>query len=249
MKIKNNKYSAFWNLFFPSRCCCCGELTEDRALICQTCLSKLSYIPIDCCTGCGQAHKDCECKHVNMLFSGITVPFYNDGVAKEGIYSLKFKGYKDNAQFFGVCIAERFLEHFKDVKLDLVTAVPMSRMKKLKRGFNHAEVLAKVVAEQLGVKYNGRIIKKRDKSSVAQHELSYRERIRHVKDIYRVNGDFQGKTILLVDDIRTTSATLNACTKQLLLAGAEKVYCTAALITNNAEKLKNIKVGKKEEMK
>lgn len=140
------RYSAFWNLFFPARCCCCGTLTEDRALICPECLADLPHIPQDCCKKCGQSRKKCECRRINFLFSGIVVPFYNSGPAKDGIYALKMKQQRDNAEFFGICMAERFMEHFKDVRLDLVTAVPMDRRKYLRNGFNHAAALAKVVA-------------------------------------------------------------------------------------------------------
>lgn len=81
------------------------------------------------------------------------------------------------------------------------------------------------------VPFNGRILKKVSAPKAAQHTLSFAERMRNVQDMYAAKGDLTGKTVLLVDDIRTTAATLNACTKQLLLAGADEVYCAAALLT------------------
>lgn len=236
MKRLNYSYPIFWHLFFPARCCCCGELTEDRALICHDCLTQLPHIPIDACRTCGQSRKKCECNRINMLFSGIAVPFYNDGVAKAGVYSLKLKHIKDNARFFGICMAERFSEKFNNITLDLVTAVPMEPKKYLRNGFNHAAALAKVVADNLHIEYNGRILRTVGKASAAQHTLSFAERMRNVKGRYAACGDLSGKTVLLVDDIRTTSATLNACTKQLLLAGAKEVYCATALLTKEKEK-------------
>lgn len=167
-----------------------------------------------------------------MLFSGIAVPFYNRGVAQTGIYTMKMHQLRDNAQFFGICIANRFSAQFKEVKLDLVTAVPMERYKQRRIGFNHAGALAEIVARQLGVPYNARLLQKNKKAPAAQHTLSYAERMRSVQGLYTACGDLQGKTILLVDDIRTTAATFNACTKQLLLAGAKAVYCAAALLTD-----------------
>lgn len=234
--MHSNRYSAFWNLFFPARCCCCGELTEARALICQTCLAELPHIPLDSCRQCGQSRKSCECSRINMLFSGIAVPFYNQGVAQTGVYALKMQQRLDNAQFFGICMAERFSAQFADVKPDFITAVPMERRKQRRVGFNHAEVLAKIMAKRLKIPYNGRLLKKKKGGIVGQHSLTYRERMRHVQDMFSAQGDLQGKTILLVDDIRTTGATLNACTKQLLLAGADAVYCATALLSNKYEK-------------
>lgn len=224
------RYSAFWHVFFPARCSCCGSLTEDRALICPECLAALPHIPLDSCKQCGQSRKKCECRRINMLFSGIAVPFYNESPAKDGIYALKIHRQRDNAYFFGLCMADRFLAQFPDVRIDLVTAVPMECKKRWRVGFNHAAVLAKTLARRLGVPYR-RCLKKAVKAPVAQHTLSYAERMRHVQGLYTARRRLQGQTVLLVDDIRTTAATLNACTKELLLAGAGAVYCATALLT------------------
>lgn len=230
-----NLYDPIINLLFPARCACCGRLTQDRELICHDCHAALPYIPITACRKCGQARSECECKRLNFLFSGMTAPFYNEGVARRGIYDIKYKGRRDNAEFFGICMAERFAELFTDVSVDVVAAVPTSSKKKSENGYDHAAVLAKAVAKRLGCRYDGRILK-RVGNAKPQHSLNYAERMASVKNLFRADKKLAaGKTVLLVDDIRTTAATLNACTKQLMLSGAENVYAATALITKRSK--------------
>ena len=62
-------------------------------------------------------------------------------------------------------------------------------------------------------------------------ELSEKQRLENVKNMYVATKNLRGKSILLVDDIKTTGATLNECTLQLLSAGADCVYCVTALIS------------------
>lgn len=226
-----SRLSFLSGIFFPPRCCCCGDLVANRDLICENCRSNLPVIPLNCCKKCGQALEKCECARIPAIFSGIAVPFYNEGPAKAGVYALKMNGARENARFFGTEMARRFAALFPDVKPDFVTAVPMSRRRRRGAEYNHAGELAKVVADELNIEYRERILFKSDAAAPSQHTLNYLERIGNVKDIYGCKKDITGKTVLLVDDIRTTAATLNACARQLLIHGAKEVYCTAALLT------------------
>ena len=68
------------------------------------------------------------------------------------------------------------------------------------------------------------------KENQVQHNLFLNERFGNVKDAYRATDKIKGQTVLLLDDIKTTGATLNECAKELKFSGAKKVYCIAALI-------------------
>ena len=81
------------------------------------------------------------------------------------------------------------------------------------------------------------------RSSKSEAHKDYKERFKNVKGIYKANGAFGGKTLLLVDDIMTTGATLNECAAVLLRAGADKIYCVTALRTDKNDK-KKLKDGK-----
>lgn len=223
-----NKISRF---FFPLRCAFCGDLSSE-SLVCEECLKQIPECEIlgETCLKCGNAKERCECRRVNYLFNGISAVYYNIGIAKEGVYGLKMANRPFAAKYFGERMAKSFSDKF-DVKPDVVCSVPCSEKVLKVRGYNHAELLAKAVAKSLSLKYNGKIIKK-IKNNKGQHTLTAAERRRNVKGAYRVAASLEGKTVLLVDDIKTTGSTLNECAKQLRLKGAKEVYCAVALISN-----------------
>ena len=127
-------------------------------------------------------------------------------------------------------MAKAYRRNFSDIVCNTVTYVPMHKSKKRRRGYDQSYLLAKYFAKQIGVKLDKKLIVKHT-SSKTQHELSFAERVKNVSGTYAVKKDLYGKTVVLVDDIRTSSSSLNECAKQLKLAGAEKVYCVTALVS------------------
>ena len=69
-----------------------------------------------------------------------------------------------------------------------------------------------------------------------QHKIPFNERFKNIKDVYYVKTPLKNKTVLLVDDIKTTGATLSECAKELLAAGSNRVYCVTGLITERKDK-------------
>ena len=121
---------------------------------------------------------------------------------------------------------------YADVKFDAVTYVPLTLRKFLKRGFNQSEVLTRQISKFLDLKILDKLIYCK-KSKISQHDLkNSKDRFRNVQGLYGCKHKVKGN-ILLIDDIKTTGATLNECAKQLILSGADKVYCVTGLITYN----------------
>ena len=104
------------------------------------------------------------------------------------------------------------------------------------RGYNQSEILAKGVAQNLKLPlYDLLKVKEARKR---QHEVSkFKERFNNVNGVYEVKDKLKFKNVLLIDDIKTTGATLDECAKCLKLKGVENVYCLTALVTN--PRLKN----------
>ena len=100
----------------------------------------------------------------------------------------------------------------------------------LKRGFNQSEVLAEQIADILEIPFEKQLLFCKNKRK-PQHKVHFKERFKNVKDVYYSYADITGKAVLLVDDIKTSGATLSECAKQLYIAGAAKVYCVTGLIT------------------
>ncbi len=212
------------DLIFPNRCGFCGNFIPWDKFACDACINKLE--PTD-----NYFRKD---DFGNFVLCTSVTEY--SGIAKEGILNLKRNCGTNTAKFFLPNLVNSlecagFLE-----EVDLITAVPMNNKRQNETGYNHAEIIAKLLAKKLDIAYNFKIIGK-NKSTHRQHDLSRRERLTAVKGSYYLKNSFdvKGKTILLCDDIITTGATLSECSRILLNAGAEKVYCATIATTNLKE--------------
>lgn len=231
MSLVFDVFDRILNLLYPRRCPCCDEVTIDNEKICDECYEKLiqCQLTTGICKKCGRPKDECTCKTRVFLFEGVVAPFRYDGAAADGVLNIKKKKSIENAWFFSDYMADCVKSKFDDVNFDIVTNVPMFKKDEKERAFNHSKTLAKSVAKMIGVEYKNTL--KQTIKRKSQHKLLAQERIENVKGIYSAIEDVEGKNILLVDDIKTSGSTLNECTHELLLAGAESVWCVTAAIT------------------
>ena len=218
---------------YPNRCPCCGRIQNDSG-ICAGRYILLKRIPKDGCLMCGQPKVVCECSVRPMRTDGFTAPFFNEGRAQKGMYRFKFGGAVRAAEFYAHAMAERFKEMFPDVTADAVCCVPADKVSVRSRGYNQAQVLAQLFAKETGIEFCGSILTKVRRNKT-QHSRSYRERSANVKGIYAVTAPVEGKTIIVIDDIRTTGATINECADILKKANAANVYAVTALLGRNLQ--------------
>ncbi len=219
------------NALFPNKCISCGTIIPDEEYLCEYCFEMIDYVDFSkICTRCGLSKKNCECKSRVYHFAGCISPFENKDIARESMYRYKFMRTPTAAKFFAKEMAKAVKIVYNEIAFDGVAYVPMHPLKQLKRGFNQSEKLAVEIAEIFDLKvYYGLLSCKY--VSKSQHNMPIKERFSNVKGLYSTNYKVTGKTILLVDDIKTTGASLDECAKQLLLAGAENVYCVSGLIS------------------
>lgn len=217
------------DFFVPSHCFCCERAVEHGKIICDKCYSSLERIPEKICLSCGVPKENCECADRVYHFSGVCSPFFNSSYAKAGIYKLKFSGYTVNAVFFGKEIADCVRKHFLDKKIDTICYVPTHPIKYFLKGFDHAQLLAKETAKELGIPYRN-LLKRKISGKIQHNRSNVKERFENAGKSFICKRKTEDLTVLLVDDIKTTGATLDACSKALLYAGAKEVICATALI-------------------
>ncbi len=144
------------------------------------------------------------------------------GTVREAIHIYKYRRLRAMQEFLGPIIAGAARDFFPDA--EIAAAVPLHRRRLARRGFNQSLFLAKHAALSLDIPLNldGLI---RIRYTRPQVELSSAEREENVKGAFGVEGqEFEGRRVLLVDDVYTTGATVRECAKVLKKAGAEKVY-------------------------
>lgn len=222
---------ALLSAFYPNTCVGCDEIIDEDEVLCEYCSCMIEKTELDkFCFKCGNIKKECKCRYNVFYFDGCVSPYYNEGIAKKIVYGFKFHRKERNASFIAHQMALAIKQGFYNVSFDCVCCVPIEIRKGLKRGYNQSRILALELANVLGIPYYDGVLYCNKKKRI-QHSVTYKERFKNVEGVYFVKTPLKNKTVLLVDDIKTSGATLSECAKQLLSTGSQKVYCITALTT------------------
>ncbi len=200
------------HILFPPKCILCRRVLEkEETDLCRTCRAT------------APEHPQGKLK-VQFIDSTAAVWYYRDSVRKS-LHRFKFQRASHLAEPFGRMMAMKVLSA-DTAKPDVVTWVPISPLRRLFRGYDQDELLAKVVARELELPCVPMLKKVKHNRSQSGLE-GHARRKANVMGVYRaVNPEnFSGASILLVDDILTTGATAGECARTLLTAGAKEIHC------------------------
>ena len=213
--------AALADMFYPERCVGCERRSSD--VLCRTCFEALPRVDRPVCERCGLptafATFVCEeCKYVDFGFESARAALKYEGVGKEIVHALKYRGYKRVVEKLA---APLMLQVLDEGRFDAVVPVPLHRSRLRKRGFNQAELLARGVARKINATVSDTL--EVVHSTRDQVELSAAQRRANVAGAYKARGSLRGR-ILLVDDVFTTGATMSACAGTLVQAGAREIH-------------------------
>lgn len=208
--------SALLDLLFPPKCVFCRKLlpggNKDGG-ICVKCAASLPYTD------------EPRAERSEDFFDFCLSPLYYRGIVRDSILRFKFRGAASYAGVYSRLAAEA-VKAEPDASYDIITWAPVSRKRLKKRGYDQARLIAEGMAELLGSKCLP--ILKKSKHTPPQSGLEGAEKRReNVSGAYEMlpGRSVDGMRILLVDDVMTTGSTLSECTRTLLMAGAESVFC------------------------
>ena len=218
-----------FDFFVPPVCLVCGKDTEEE-LVCQECINLLSPIEKRFCILCGNPFTKREvckyCKDYKLSLSRIRSLYKFEHPLPLLIHEFKYKNKRKLGEIFGkkMAVLVRSDPYLKNA--ELIIPVPLHPSKKRERGYNQSEIIALQISQDMGIRMLN--ILKRVKNTRTQTELSVQERRRNVEGAFVLLQEFKetikGKKVLLVDDVITTGATLDACSEVLLKNGAQEVY-------------------------
>lgn len=215
-----------FGFFFPNVCFSCGRIIGEGKHLCDECEETLLDISAEtACPFCGIEKPDCDCAYSVYYFKSAAACFYNEGSAKNLVYNYKL-GRKDYyCGYLADFMSENIKTKFKDVKFDYIVSVPPTAKSLIKRGFDQTRLLAKCISKRIGVPLRNGVIGCRPFNPSQHESANYKERFKNVKGKYYVKKRINAENVLLVDDIKSTGATLDACARELLYSGAKRVYC------------------------
>lgn len=210
---------------FPPQCGGCGRWGSRW---CANCRQQVRPITGATCARCGipiQEHENKQCRRCqteSRSFAAVRSWAFFEGPVQRAVHKLKYQ------RDFG--LAERLSrELIRLVKswqpeFELVTVVPLDQDRYRQRGFNQALLLAKPVAWAAGRPCRPEAVF-RIRRTVSQVGLTRSQRISNVHQAFQADGKFvRGCAVLIIDDVMTTGATIEASSRALKEAGAEKVY-------------------------
>ena len=216
--------------FFPPACPLCGHTfsNNDTDVFCSDCLAGFKPLP------------DAHCPHCSLPFAGISnsshlcgrcitaPPAYTkvyalglyDQSLRRAIHQFKFNNRVGLDRSLGKLL-ERVID--SDLSFDLVVPVPLHRKRLRQRSYNQALLLAREIARIKNIPVAKDLLAK-ERETESQQGLSAKERVKNLRGSFVLQGDVPTGSILLIDDVMTTGATVEACSRTLIEGGATKVY-------------------------
>jgi ComF family protein len=206
----------FFSLFFPRYCMGCGEpLTKGEELICTFCLFHLPRTFYHQDPGNPVARVFWGRVHLEMASSFLF--FHKGGNVQELLHQLKYQGKKEIGHFLGRQYAIELGDTLAFRDVDMIVPVPLHPHRLRKRGYNQSQCFAEGLSEVWNLPMEKDIVY-RKKDTGTQTRRSRYDRWENVEGIFKVREEngLTGKHILLVDDVITTGATIEACASALL---------------------------------
>ena len=202
------------NFLFPPKCILCRKVLEKQETdLCRCCRTDTAEYS--------------STKRKLQFLDSFTAVWYYEKYVRSSLLRYKFRGARSYASGYGRILAMKIHREYPD-GFDVLTWIPISRLRKLRRGYDQVELLADAVGRELGMKPVPALKKVRNNRQQSRIKDAAKRRA-NVLGVYRATDPafISGKRVLLLDDILTTGATASEAGRVLLTAGAKEVHCAA----------------------
>ncbi|WP_240935468.1 ComF family protein [Hymenobacter sp. HDW8] len=169
-----------------------------------------------------------------MRYSLSYLRFLRRGRVQHLLHQLKYQGQRDIGRVLGRWYGTELADHGFATEFDLIVPVPLHPSKLAKRGYNQSDTFAEGLSMSLQVPWSATALRRTEHTS-SQTQKNRAERWQNVAEVFEVNqqADILNKRILIVDDVLTTGATLEACATALLAAGCSQVSIATIACAEN----------------
>lgn len=227
----------FISLFYPANCELCGEPIASDEYLCGGCGEKSPKIAAPFCAKCSepfpgaitQEFTCANCAHRTLDFDAAVSAYRSRGVVRVVMLRFKYGGDLHLRHPIG----QWLLEAMDDSRLyhrtfDIIVPVPLHPTRQRERGFNQAELLAKILSVNRRLPVLSAL--ERIRYTTTQTAFDRAERMENLRGAFRLRKNIvvRDSRVLLVDDILTTGSTLSECARVLREAGAQSVYAITA---------------------
>ncbi len=220
------------DLLFPTACAGCGC---EGAYLCDPCAADIPMYAPACFVckklvpsqGNAPAGKTCTpCRKKSRIYSSFSPFSYGAGPIKTLIHDLKYRRVRGNAEILGALLYRAIAYHGVILSRDsLIIPIPLHPARRRTRGFNQSRLIADVLGAKLGITVRPDLLKK-IKNTRPQMELPREERLKNVTGAFAMSdtATVRNRTCILIDDVKTTGATLESAARTLRAAGAKRIW-------------------------
>ena len=215
-------WEQFTNLLFPPRCGGCG--TAGR-LWCETCRATIMPVEPPWCEKCGEPNTPArlcsKCRAQPLQIEQIRSVALFVGPLRQGIHRFKYEKLSSLADPFGAMLTDYWRAN--QLTADWLIPVPLHPSRERDRGYNQSNLLAQRLAAQVGVPVISKGLR-RTRVTAVQMELNAAQRKENVSGAFACDDQrVRGARVIVIDDVCTTGATLEACAVAVLKTGAASV--------------------------
>ncbi|MFA3782989.1 ComF family protein [Melioribacteraceae bacterium 4301-Me] len=218
----NHVLNDIFDFFLPRFCLSCNKkLSAADKILCDECFSLLKFVPKNLLES--EFQRKFQEEKVISDFASLFA-FESDGVLQKVIHELKYNQKFSIGVYLGELIGEYLKEQINQNNIEIILPVPIHKLKKAERGYNQSYYISKGISKRLNIPVQQNLLK-RIRYTDSQTNLGIEERKKNVINAFKSNkhNKIAGKSILLVDDVITTGATITECGRELLNAGAKKI--------------------------
>ncbi|MBI2627974.1 MAG: ComF family protein [Candidatus Niyogibacteria bacterium] len=223
-------WNAFLDLIFPKKCFSCGQNGE---FLCGHCLNSLN-LPEIRCFACQKGDGAGFCSQCASFFnlenlSVFWATDYKNLAIKKMIKTFKYRRAGVLTETLGEILSQRakkfLIQNTSGASLSLIIPVPLSPKRHRERGFNQAALIGQYLGQKNNLAFDPAVLLKIKNTSPQVKTAGRDERLKNLKESFVVSDSQKilGKTVILIDDVLTTGATIMECARILQKAGAEKI--------------------------
>ena len=237
--------NSFFELIYPPTCAGCGtSIYGQKNPICSNCMHHLRMISNPICPLCGaplsadhdpKSHKCRFCPPGKLYFNKVrSVYSYKDKTIKNLIQSLKFNHQRNLSPPLSRLLYLGFKKYYdKDVnKIDALIPVPLHKSRLREREFNQSLLLSREIVLRTNIPLRNDLAQ-RIRPTPAQSSLDTKKRMKNLANAFAItpNSSVEGLTVLIIDDVMTTGATINTLSKAFKDKGAAKIFALTLALT------------------
>ena len=223
------------SLFYPANCELCGQAVTREQYLCDTCEEKAPRILPPFCAKCSEPFSGAidqeftcaNCSHRALEFDAAISAYRSRGIIRVVMLKFKYGGQLHLRHPLGRWLLQALADdRIRDRTFDIIVPVPLHPARLRERGFNQAELLARILSAKIGVRMQPAL--ERIRYTTTQTAFDRVERMENLRDAFRLRKNIGDSRVLLVDDVLTTGSTLSECARILRKAGAQSVHAVTA---------------------